>query len=94
MSYAIIFVVLLIIAVLLWNLVPSIREKMRGKSTIVETALAGLLQYFGVFSEALQEAYNAGYIPENYGQIVTGVICLYIVVKRFQTKTPVVGVEG
>lgn len=91
MSYAIIIIVLFIIVVLIWNFVPSIREKMRGYSTIVEVVVATVMQYFGMFAEALQEASASGYIPENYAQIVPGIICVYLVAKRFQSRTAVGG---
>lgn len=75
--------------VLAWNFYTPFREKMRGYSTIAEGILGTVMYYFGVFSEALEEAQASGYIPDNWIQYVPFVMLAWIVIKRVQTKTPV-----
>jgi len=85
-----IWILLAVVAlVLAWNFVPSLREKMKGYSTIVEGTLGTIFTSFGVFGEALEEANVAGYIPDNWSSYVPFILLGWIVVKRFQTKTPV-----
>lgn len=75
--------------ILAWNLVPSFRARMRGLSTIAEAFIATAMTYFGVFSEAIQEAQASGYIPENWMQYVPFILFAWVILKRFQTTTPV-----
>lgn len=75
--------------VLAWNFVPAFREKMRGWSTIAESTLGVILYYFGMFSDALTEAQQSGYIPANWVQYVPFVLFAWIILKRLQTKSPI-----
>lgn len=88
-TLTIIALVLLCAGILAWNFYPPLRAKMRGWSTILEGILGTGMYYFEIFSGALQEGQEAGYIPENIEQYVPFVILGWILVKRFQTKTPV-----
>lgn len=72
-----------------WNTVPSIREKMRGWSTIFDTVAITALTYFGMFTDGLSEAYKMGYIPKDWYVYVPVVLAAGIIVKRLMTKTPV-----
>ena len=87
-NIAILIVIAACALVLAWNFIPSFRERMRGWSTIVESTLGVILYYFGLFSDALTEAQQSGYIPENWVQYVPFVLLAWIVLKRFQTTTP------
>lgn len=72
-----------------WNFYPPLREKLKGWSTIAEGFIGTTLYYFGAVSEALKEGQAAGYVPENLEQYVPMVLFAWVVLKRFQTKTPV-----
>lgn len=77
--------------VLAWNFIPAAREKMRGWSTILEGLMATVFTYFGNFAEAIQEAERFGYLPENVNveRTVPLILFAWLVLKRFQTSTPV-----
>lgn len=80
-----------VVLVIVWNLVPSAREKMRGWSTIIEGLMATVFTYFGNFAEAIREAQQFGYLPDNVNveRAVPFILFTWLVLKRFQTKTPV-----
>lgn len=82
-------VVIAVALVAAWNFIPAIRAKMKGYSTIVEGALGTAFTYFGIFSEALEEASMSGYIPDNWATYVPFVLLGWIMLKRFQTTSPV-----
>jgi len=86
---AIIIVALVISAALVWNFVPAVRKKVAGWSTVIEAVLGGALYYFGILSDAIQEAQKAGYIPSQWLGYVPYVLMAYVLVKRIQTKAPV-----
>ena len=86
---AIIIIILALAAVGVWNFVPAVRDKIRGWSTIAEAVLGGVLYYFGIVSEALQEGAKAGYIPSQWVSYVPIVLLAWMILKRVQTKTPV-----
>lgn len=77
--------------ILAWNFIPAVRQRMRGWSTILEGFMATILTYFGNFAEALQEAQQLGYLPENvrFQDAIPAILFAWVVIKRFQTKTPV-----
>jgi hypothetical protein len=87
MIWAILIIVVAL--VLAWNFIPAFRARIKGFSTILEGILGTILYYFGVFGEAIQDMSDSGYIPEDWQQFVPFVILGWIVIKRFQTKTPV-----
>jgi len=76
-------------AVVVWNTIPGLRERMRGLTTIVEGAVGTAIYYFGEFTDAFREAQASGYLPEGLVRIMPLVLFGWIVVKRFQTKTAV-----
>ncbi len=88
---ALIVVALVIAAALAWNTVPILRKKLQGWSTLLETALGGLLYAAGVIGDAIQEAQKLGYIPSQWIGYIPYVLMAYLVIKRMQTKTPVGG---
>ena len=89
MTWITIITVLICAMVLAWNFYTPFREQMRGWSTIVEGTLGVGMTYYGMFADAIREGQEAGYIPENLIQYVPFVVLSWIVIKRFQTKTPV-----
>lgn len=89
MNYATIIVSLILILVIAWNVFPKFRSQMKGTSTIIEGVLGAGLTYFGLFAQALDEAQGKGLIPEDYITYVPIVLCVWIIVKRIQTSTPV-----
>lgn len=88
---ALIVVALVIAAAIAWNTVPILRKKLQGWSTLLETALGGLLYAAGVVGDAIQEAQKLGYIPSQWIGYIPYVLMAYLVIKRMQTKTPVGG---
>jgi uncharacterized membrane protein len=91
MNLMILILALVCAAVIAWNLIPAFREKLRGWTTILEAAIGTAMTYFGVFSEAIQEAQVSGYIPENWTSYVPFILFAWVLLKRFQTRTPVGG---
>lgn len=90
MTALFIFVVALaVIAVLAWNFYPPFREKLKGWSTIIEAILGGGIYYFGVATDALQEAQKAGYIPSQWLGYLPYVFFAWMILKRVTTSTPV-----
>lgn len=86
-----IILILAVILVLAWNFYPPFRKKLRGYSTILEGLLGTLMTYFGVFTDAIQEARSLGYLPENIEQYAPLIIFAWVILKRVQTKTAVGG---
>lgn len=91
-----IIIVLFVAAALVWNLVPAIRARMRGFSTVVEGALATVIGYaayftdwYGAFIEAIEGTPYRDWMPENLAAVIPAMIVVWSVVKRVQTKTPV-----
>lgn len=89
MSWVLIFLLLLAAGFVAWNFVPSIRKRMSGTSTVLETIGGGVLYYFGVFAEGIEEAQAAGYIPDNFLSYVPYILVGYILLKRVQTTKPI-----
>lgn len=88
---ALIVVALVVAAAIAWNTVPVLRKKLQGWSTLLETALGGMLYAAGVVGDAIQEAQKLGYIPSEWVAYIPYVLMAYLVIKRMQTKTPVGG---
>lgn len=86
---AISIVAVVIVAALVWNFVPVVREKLKGWSTMLEAAIGASLYGLGILSDAIQEAQKAGYLPSQIVGYAPYVIFAYIAFKRWQTKTPV-----
>jgi hypothetical protein len=76
-------------AALVWNFVPTVRDKAKGWTTLIEGAGMTALYYFGIVSDAIQEAQKAGYIPSQWVGYVPYVLMAWVLLKRLQTKTPV-----
>jgi len=85
----IVLITLFVAAVIVWNFVPSVREKLRGWTTVLEGFLGGAIYFYGQFTDALQEAQKAGYIPSQIVSYVPIIVLLWFVFKRFKTTTPV-----
>lgn len=91
MNAALIIVGAALLAFLAWNFIPSVREKMRGKSTIIETLTTASLFYSGILADAANQLVADGLIPAEYKHYIPGIVFFYLVVKRLQTTTPVGG---
>lgn len=89
MTISIILLLLAIAAVLVWNLVPSVRERMRGLSTVAEGVIGVGLYYLGSFADVIREAQASGYLPAEVAKYAPALLLAWIVLKRFQTTTPV-----
>jgi len=76
-------------AVLAWNFIPGVREKLKGWSTLLDTAVVTALYYFGLFTEGLSEAHKLGYIPKDWYVYVPVILAAGIIAKRLLTTTPV-----
>lgn len=88
---ALALVAFVIAAAVAWNTVPILRKKVAGWSTLLETALGGILYAAGILGDAIQEAQKLGYIPSQWVGYIPYVLMAYLVIKRLQTKTPVGG---
>jgi hypothetical protein len=89
MTLAWIIILVVLAAVLAWNFVPAIRDKMRGVSTVAEAGIGGLLYVTNIAGEAIREAQSAGFIPDGIEYWVPYIVLAYIVAKRFQTRSSV-----
>lgn len=78
-----------IVAVLAWNFIPDLRQKVKGWSTVLEAGLAGGLYLFDQVSQGLQEALKAGWVPKEMITYLPLVFFAWVILKRFQTKAPV-----
>ena len=89
---SIVFVCLTIvalIAVLAWNFVPGIRERLRGWTTLAEAALAAGLPFAGNAIDAFEQTDWKTYIPENAWPYIIAGLAGWFVYKRVVTSTPV-----
>lgn len=77
------------IVFILWNFVPSLREKMKGYSTVVEGLMMTVIGFLGQITGAIQDAQTAGYIPPQIAAYIPFVFLIYFVLKRFGTTTPI-----
>jgi hypothetical protein len=83
------FAILAAALIFAWNFVPSISERFKGWTTILDTVVSTTLLYVGLFTDGLQEAYRAGYIPKDWYLWVPLILAVGIILKRLRTKTPV-----
>jgi hypothetical protein len=81
-------IIAFILLIIFWNTHKKTRQKMKGKSTIVEGLLGTAMVNFGVFAEGLKDAKAQGLIPDGLEDYAPLIIFAWIVVKRAQTKTP------
>lgn len=88
---ALVIVLVVIAAAIAWNVLPNLRKRLAGWSTLLETALGGILYAAGILGDAIQEAQKLGYIPSQWVGYIPYVLMAYLVIKRLQTKTPVGG---
>ena len=78
-----------LVAVVAWNFVPSMRERLRGWTTLVEATLAAGLPFIGNAIDAFELTDWKAYIPESaWPFIIAGLACWFIF-KRVVTSTPV-----
>lgn len=82
-------VVVLLIAIALWNFVPSWRSAMKGYTTVLEGLIGLVLSILAPLTGALQDAQAAGYIPPQIAAYVPIVFFVYLILKRFGTSSPV-----
>jgi len=89
MNIAIVVLAIVLIVVLAWNFYPPFRQRMRGLSTKLE-ALVGLLMYWlEIFQDALRQLHAEGWLPDGWESAVPYILGAYIIMKRWQTTTPV-----
>lgn len=91
MNTALIIAGVVLLLFLAWNFIPSFREKLRGYSTILETTGIGALYYMGILTDAANQLVKDGLIPADYQKFTPLIVFVYLVVKRWQTTTPVGG---
>ncbi len=84
----VILAAVLFIAALLWNFVPSLRDRMKGYSTIVEAGFGIGVSVFGELAGGIQDAQAAGYIPPQIATYVPIALFIWFLVKRIGTTTP------
>lgn len=74
-------------AIALWNLVPAVRERMRGWTTITEAAIAAALPFIGNAVDAFQDTDWKSYIPQETWPYVIGGLAAWFIFKRVVTTT-------
>jgi hypothetical protein len=87
--WTLVFVALAAIPIILWNFVPAVRERVKGWSTILEAGIGGLIYALSQATDVLKELQAAGYLPSWLVAYVPYVFIAWVVVKRFQSTTPV-----
>jgi len=89
MIWFVLFAVIALIPVILWNFVPAVREKFKGWTTILEAGLGAVIYTLGQATDGLHELQAAGYLPGWLVAYVPYVFIAWVVVKRIQTTTPI-----
>lgn len=87
--FFVILCAVLLIAALLWNFVPALRDRMKGYSTVVEGGFGVVLSVYGEIAGGIQDAQSAGFIPPQIATYVPIAIFIWFIVKRFGTDTQV-----
>ena len=82
-------IVVFVAVAILWNLIPSWRNFMKGYSTLAEGAFGIFMSIFGEVAGGIQDAQVAGYIPPQIATYIPFAVFLYIILKRVVTTTPV-----
>jgi hypothetical protein len=84
------YIIIAILAVIvLWNVIPAFREKLRGYSTVVEGIIGFIMIAPGYLADALQEATAVGMVPDGADNYISAYVFIWIIIKRFITETPV-----
>lgn len=76
-----------VLAVLAWNFVPPIREKLRGWTTMAEAALAATLPFIGNTIDAFGETDWKAFMPHDAWPYVIGGLAGWFIFKRAVTNT-------
>lgn len=81
-------VIVACVAVIIWNAVPAVRERMRGYTTIVEGAIGTLGFVLAQAVGVVHDAQASGVLPPNWQQYVPFLLLAWIIYKRVTTRTP------
>lgn len=88
-------IVLVALLILMWNVHPPTRARLRGFSTIIEAAVMAvvgvvtqLTGYYGQIVEALEGTPWRDYVPDNIGALIGYLILVWAIIKRLQTTSP------
>ncbi len=76
-------------AVIAWNFVPSIRERLRGWTTVAEAALAGALPFIGNLIDVFDDTNWEMFVPRDAWPYVIGSLAAWFFFKRLVTSTAV-----
>lgn len=89
MNFFIIALVLVAAAVLAWNFIPAVREKMRGWSTVIEAVSAASFVAADAAVQAFQmeSEFWSSVVPEGAWQYVSIGLALWFIFKRAITST-------
>ncbi len=82
-------VCLALLAVIAWNIVPSLRERMRGWTTVAEAALAAAIPFIGNLVDAFDDTNWQIFVPKEVWPYVIAGLAVWFFFKRLVTKTPV-----
>lgn len=85
----VILIVLTVVAVIAWNFVPGIKQKLSGWTTLLEGGLSVLYMVFGAVTGAIQDAQAAGFLPPWLVQYGPWIIIVWLLFKRIRTTEPV-----
>lgn len=88
MKPAIIILSIAILAMLAWNFIPAVRDRLRGWSVAAETALGGALYVSGILADGLREAQAAGLLPDKWQAWWPYFLMAYMLYARWKTSTP------
>lgn len=77
------------VAVLVWNFVPSVREKMRGLTTTMEGIIVAVAPFVGNAFDAFQDTDWKSFIPADKWPYIVAALAGWFIFKRVVTTTPV-----
>jgi uncharacterized membrane protein len=86
------FTMLVIIAIALavaWNVLPGLRERLRGWTTILEAGLMAVLPFIGNAIDAFQETDWKQFVPQTAWPYVIAGLAAWFIFKRVVTSTAV-----
>ena len=84
-----ILLALAVVAVVAWEFVPQLRERMRGWTTIATSAVVAAVPLAGEVLDVLQDTQWREFIPEGAWKWALAAFAGWAIIKRIQTRSPV-----
>ncbi len=84
-----VLIVLIIAAalVLIWNVVPPVRERLRGWTTVLDAAVFAALPFIAELIDAFAETGWRSFIPKEHWPYIVAALALWFMFKRAVTRT-------